>query len=41
MENLINDDLERSSSDNDLTMNLIMRLNLIMINNLLKFKAVL
>ena len=41
MENLINDDLKPSSSDNDLTMNLIMRLNLIMINNLLKFKAVL
>ena len=40
MQNLINDDLDLSSSDDELTMNLIMKLNLIMMNNLLKFNTV-
>ena len=39
MENLIDDDLDLSSSETKLTINLIMKLNLIM-NNLLKFKTV-
>ena len=40
VENLINDNLDLSSSDDE-TDNLIMRLSLIMLNNLLKFKTVL
>ena len=40
MENLIDDDLDLSSSETKLTINLIMKLNLIMMNNLLKFKTV-
>ena len=40
MKNLINDNLDLSPSDDVLTMNLTMRLNLIIMNNLLKFKTV-
>ena len=40
VENLINDNLDLSSSDDEAD-NLIMRLSLIMLNNLLKFKTVL
>ena len=40
VENRINDNLDLSSSDDE-TDNLIMRLSLIMLNNLLKFKTVL
>ena len=40
VENLINDNLDLSSSDDEID-NLIMRLSLIMLNNLLKFKTVL
>ena len=40
MENLINDDLDLIHLMMKLTINLIMRLNLIMMNNLFKFKTV-